>query len=509
MKFLKYFFGTILVCALTGIFSSCLNDDDDADIYTSYSNTMVRTFALQADVNILNNLAYRYFTIDLVNGLIFNPDSLPYGTDISALVPDITFASASEVEITVYNKESGQLLQTIDYFEDDSDSIDFNNDVKMKVVASNGITTQNYRIKVLVHQVQADSLVWTGVGSHVLPSTIAVPSMQKTVEYGGEIYCFTTNGSSYSVGVADTPLSEWTATAFSPVNDTLSVASIVASADTLYALCGQPDSLGNMQLATSVDGVNWSATAAQFSALIGVWENRLLGVAATETGYAHASYTAGEYEAEVAVATEFPISGHSATLSYQDDKYGVSQIYFFGGKRTDGAYSSHIWAYDGERWAAISNVGLDGGAGASISPREGALFFAYYQDDYDAENDLYTRKPYYYILGGKDASGVRNDLYYTNTIGGYWEKAAQGTPLYVSAKGFEPRIYASACVVQEPANAVLSMSPGWRLLDTSFLSYSTRGRNEIVPYVYVFGGYDSEDVLIDEICRGVITRFTF
>lgn len=37
----------------------------------------------------------------------------------------------------------------------------------------------------------------------------------------------------------------------------------------------------------------------------------------------------------------------------------------------------------------------------------------------------------------------------------------------------------------------------------------TRSGDEPVPYVYVFGGYDRNGNLLDEICRGVILRFTF
>ena len=169
--FLSLVFVGVLMCGIT----AC-NSDEDADvIYTSYANTMVKTFSMSADIDVLTNLAYRYFTIDLVNGLIYNPDSFPYGTDISALVPDITFASPSSVEITVLDKSDGSLLKTIDYLENENDSIDFNNDVKMKVVAADGVTTQNYRIEVRVHQVQADSLMWATLGKHTLPTEIANP----------------------------------------------------------------------------------------------------------------------------------------------------------------------------------------------------------------------------------------------------------------------------------------------------------------------------------------------
>lgn len=510
MKLTRLFLLPVYIGALVCGLVAC-NADDDADlIYTSNTNTMVRTFSLAADIDVLTNLSYRYFTIDLVKGQIFNPDSFPYGTDISALVPEITFDNPSSVEITVFNKDDGSLLKTIDYLADDSDSIDFNNDVKMKVVAADGVTTQEYRIEVRVHQVQADSLVWATLGAHTLPTLLETPVAQKTVAFGDKAYCFTTDGTAYNLGVSSTPADQWDLYAFAPWGDTLSVSTIVASSDTIFALCGTPDADGNQTLCRSTDGLTWTPVAdARFAALIGVWGERLMGVAATSAGYVHATYEEGAYAAEMAVDADFPVSGYSNTIAYRDTSYGTSQIYFFGGRCADDSYSGHIWAYDGERWAALSNVGIAGGAGASVSPREGALFFSYYNDEYNAESDYFVRRIYYYILGGKDASGVCNDLYYTNTLGGYWEQAAKGTPLYVSNMRFTPRAFASAYISEESSVVPATSLSTWQWTDTPYLSRMIRSSNEVVPYVYVLGGYDSRNNFIDEICRGVVWRFTF
>ena len=210
-----------------------------------------KAIQLSPDITVLTNLAYRYFTIDLVNGRIFNPDSLPYGTDVSALVLDMTFDSPSSVEITVLNKDDGSLLKTIDYLENEDDSIDFNNDVKMKVVAADGVTSQDYSIEVRVHRVQADSLVWATLGANTLPTLLDDPQEQKTLSFGGKAYCFTTDGAAYNLATSSASASEWNVAAFTPWGDTLSVSTLVASADTLFALCGAPDAEGNQQFGVS------------------------------------------------------------------------------------------------------------------------------------------------------------------------------------------------------------------------------------------------------------------
>ena len=68
--------------------NSC-NKDDKEDTIETYSTstqtTLVKAFGLQADNEVLTSLDSVYFTVDYNNGLIYNADSLPVGTDISAL----------------------------------------------------------------------------------------------------------------------------------------------------------------------------------------------------------------------------------------------------------------------------------------------------------------------------------------------------------------------------------------------------------------------------------------
>ncbi|MCD7710770.1 MAG: DUF6242 domain-containing protein [Porphyromonadaceae bacterium] len=510
MKVAKLLLFPIFVFALAYGTIAC--SDEYNFVYGSDANTMVRTFAMSADVTVLTNLAYRYFTIDLVDGRIFNPDSFPYGTDITSLVPEITFSSASSAQITVVNKSDGSVVKDFDYLDEDNDTtvIDFTNNVTMKVIAADGVTEQSYRIEVRVHQVQSDSLMWTTVGKGTLPTNIASPTEQKTVSFGGMAYCFTTDGTTYNVGISAAPAESWTVRSFTPYGDTLSLPSIIAAEDTLFALCGTPDSLGNQSLCYSLDGLSWdSLSDVSFSALIGVWEEQLLGIVADSTGYLYATYEAGDYATSSVIDERFPVSGYSGTVARKDTTYGSSQIYFFGGRCADDTFSPYIWAYDGSRWASISDVGLVGGSGASVTPREGALFFAYYQDDYDPASDLYTREPYYYILGGRDTSGIRNDLYYTNTIGGYWEHAAQGEPLYVSSSGYTPRAFASAYVSEESVTEVATASFFTWTSEMPYFYRVTRSGDDPVPYIYVFGGYNSQNNFLNAMSRGVILRFTF
>ena len=110
---------------------------------------MVKSFSLVSDENILPNLDKIFFTIDLDKALIYNADSLPYGTDISGLAMKATFNNASSV--LVYY-ESGGTTQRYNYLYDATTKIDFteseNGGVKMNVVAADGYSMREYMIKV-------------------------------------------------------------------------------------------------------------------------------------------------------------------------------------------------------------------------------------------------------------------------------------------------------------------------------------------------------------------------
>ena len=84
---------------LSSLFSlvSCNKDKDNDDNYsysTSTQTTLIKSFALQADRDVLSNLDSVKFTIDYDNGLIYNADSLPKGTSITALKVTVSFMNA-------------------------------------------------------------------------------------------------------------------------------------------------------------------------------------------------------------------------------------------------------------------------------------------------------------------------------------------------------------------------------------------------------------------------------
>ena len=91
------------------------------------------------------------FTIDQERNLIFNPDSLPYNTNLTrALVSNITGLGAYSI-VGLDGKET--TLST-------TDSLDFTQPRTLVVRSLDGATTRRYQVEVRVHREEGDSVRW-------------------------------------------------------------------------------------------------------------------------------------------------------------------------------------------------------------------------------------------------------------------------------------------------------------------------------------------------------------
>ena len=92
-----YFFLCIAALFLSGI--SCNSTEDDVISYTVSESVRVSGFSLAANDSVLAHLDTIFFTIDLNKGQIYNADSLPVGTDVSALIANISFDNVAQAKI--------------------------------------------------------------------------------------------------------------------------------------------------------------------------------------------------------------------------------------------------------------------------------------------------------------------------------------------------------------------------------------------------------------------------
>ena len=172
--------------------SSCLDSDDN---YEFSSDATIHAFGIDT----IHGKHYK-FTIDQLNRLIYNRDSLPVGSDtiIDRILIDTMTVTGW---IT-----SGSPTDTVFVM---SDSVDLrpamNNDAGMlfKAHAADGVTVREYKLEVNVHLQDPDSLVWTDMQNrgNIFSNTINL-GQQKAVILGDELFVYTSNTTAYKTSTA-------------------------------------------------------------------------------------------------------------------------------------------------------------------------------------------------------------------------------------------------------------------------------------------------------------------
>ena len=182
-----------VLLAATSIMTSGLDNDVEEITYTS--ETSITGFSLgtwkidrigkdqngedSAYVDTLNCSDYP-FTIDQINRIITNKDSLPVGTYIDKVITNITY----DAGVLAY-KPKGSDHDTI---WTSTDSIDFTEPVEFKVYAYSGVEGKPYKVTINVHQQEPDTISWKKFDNN--PFSAGNLSEQKAVYANEKVYVF-------------------------------------------------------------------------------------------------------------------------------------------------------------------------------------------------------------------------------------------------------------------------------------------------------------------------------
>lgn len=164
----------VIVVTMAMMFASCLNRSSN-DEYSFYGDAAITSFSLgtvnqyligvRKSTGVKDSLYKQtyagssyIFNIDHVNGLIFNADSLPYGTEPSHILATITSKNSGTVLLKDYSDEDF-------YYYSSSDSIDFTGPLTIRVISQSGENQRDYTVKVNVHQQEGDVFNWTKMGT--------------------------------------------------------------------------------------------------------------------------------------------------------------------------------------------------------------------------------------------------------------------------------------------------------------------------------------------------------
>ena len=483
------------ISLLIGTLSSCnKKSETEEEIYMPASSVAVTNFSLKSKNGSKLKLDSVFFSIDLNHGVIFNADSLPVGTDITRLVPVISYTqSASAVTLT---QSGGKHTGEIDYKTNPTDSVDFSGRVVLKITAEDKTTSREYAIKVNVHKVEPDSLVWGDLAVAKLPSRNADPKQQKTVGYKDTSYSLIQEADdSYTLAVAsDLIAGEWDkltpAFSFEPAVRTFN-----ATSDLLYVL----DTAGTLY--TSADGLTWESTGCTWVNTIGAYGDVMLGIRSEGGVLKHTSWPE-KYE-EATLSSDFPVDEYSNFVQFSNRWTTLPIGFMVGGVTATGAYSDKTWGFDGDHWAVLSEKMTPAVAGATLVP-----YYVYRKSSSRVEKEFSV----WMLIGGEGRRNAANRTVYVSYDNGVnWY--AGGTLMQLP-KHF-PSLRGLDGIVAE-WSLQSSLTNNWTSTEGRALPPMARIRYDVkdyevywqCPYIYIFGGIDGE-VLSDEIWRGVLNRLTF
>lgn len=257
-KALKTLLQTILPAVLTTVLlTSCLSNSDDVSMESNtcyISNISFDSFrrltTTKASDGVTDSTFYStytasnwVFTIDHKTMFIENRDSLPYNTDLSRVVMNMSYTAG-----LAYYRQS-------DAWDDDpwisyqsTDSIDLRKPLHIKLVATDN-TERRYTLKINVHTMESDTLRWVAVASNNIISG-AYP--MKALSWHNEM-CVLVNDGSAVVMMAhpQSNLGEWTRQVTDlPVTTDLS--SLSKGTNNLFV------SSTDGELYSSADGLAWT-----------------------------------------------------------------------------------------------------------------------------------------------------------------------------------------------------------------------------------------------------------
>lgn len=492
-----------------GAASSCNSktDPDNDEPAVTISTLAVRNFSLKADSKVLANLDSVFFSIDLDKGVIFNADSLPKGTKISRLIPVITFQS-SMTEAKIIMEGGSEKNDTIDYLTNATDSVDFSRKVTLAVTALDGTSKYSYRIKVNVHTQKPDSLMWDKMAEAPFPSRLADPVEQKSVETGGKVYTMILeNDGSMTMAVADDIYNgRWTGKELSLPFE--------ADVRSLTATPGSESTPGALwilsadgSLYTSADGIDWAETGEKgWISITGRYLDCVLGIKGSDGGgLDHCHFPASDLIADTPVDASFPLREHSEFITMSSKWTPNPTGILAGGVTASGEASSAVWAFDGSRWAVISE--------GQLPALRGPVLVKYtVRRHQDTAIQQKNYEVWLAFSGKTGADEFNRTLYISYDNGVTWVK---GATLLQLPEYFPSLTGADAVVLNSPLSGDLanawetraSADPG-RWLTRSY----TLDGYEITwdcPFIYVLGGDMASGTLSDSIWRGVIARLKF
>lgn len=482
----------LLGVALVGALSACNSDDSSTSYYSAAStqSTEISDFTLGENDSVLSNLDSVYFTIDQKQGLIYNADSLPKGTDVTHLTATITFPNT--VSQAQFHVTGGEVMadSTFDYTSTTTDSIDFTGHVELNVISSSQQQKRTYIIKVNVHQMEPDSLLWNLDDRRTLPGINSQLIDSKTVRTSAGYATLVQDGKRWVIGqTASLATGQW------DLNEvtfpfTPAAGSLEAAGSTLYIL----DAEGNLYSSTDM-GTSWKACGVQWYSILGTYNDEAALGVVVQNGQAVADIyprPAG-YEPQ-RLPADFPVCQSSPLMAATNEWTLTQQSLLLGGRTVADSLVNTTWGFDGECWGEITNE-----ISTLLPALQQPVIVPYYSYDYSTTTLRATKRVTWILLGGRKSDGSINRTTFVSYDQGItWSP----TTVLMHQPDYMPSFYGAQIFVEQ-ATLSGSSAParGWSV---------TKPVTEWdVPYLYLAGGRGESGDALPYVWKGVINRIAF
>ena len=287
--------GLLLVCIMVGCSKSTTTT-------TKSSVAQLSAFSLAANDS-FPGMEKAVFKIEerLDTGLVYNPDSIMYGTPLDSVVPKFTFATTPGAAVLAVGDTTIVLTG--------SDTVNLNiRPIYLSVTSQDASNTKVYEIVATVHQVDPDLFVWTQLTPAVYP---ADNSEQHVLTLGDKMVLIKNNGFRTSVFTSADGATWSSEQVPTGLPSATRVRSIISDNSMLYYA---DDSL----LYTSTDALTWQQTSYAGSGfalktMLMAWNETVWALAEDSEGLVLANMQGGMLQpTTLRPRSPFPVSDFAA-----------------------------------------------------------------------------------------------------------------------------------------------------------------------------------------------------
>ena len=321
------------------ILSGCdLNSSNNTSSLSSVAKLSAFSFAANDS---FPGLAKAVFTIEerVDTGLVWNKDSILYGTRIDSVVPKFVFERTPSTAVLRTPDTTIALTG--------KDTVNFSKlPIYLTIRSSDKTTTKTYEIRASVHQVDPDLYTWVQLTDHIYDPD---DSEQRVIELGDQFVMVKSNGFELSA-YTSWDGAFWTDEGFIyTLPAGTKVRQIISDGTTLYYGQGK-------HIYTSIDGINWTDNAVEDSVvtMLLYWNELVWASVADGDGYELATFEGGALNrSNLKVDDGFPVSDFAA-VTFQSASYR-DRAMIIGGFAENGRSLNTRWNLEYSRHTAENN----------------------------------------------------------------------------------------------------------------------------------------------------------